>query len=55
MQRVERRETKAVGSLEVMKELPHELGRTLVLLVPRVGENQMSAPISRRPPFGVGS
>ena len=38
MECVERGEPEAVGGLEVVEELTHQLGRALVLLVPCVGE-----------------
>ena len=44
MQRVERWETEAIGKLEVVKKLPHELRWALILLVPCVGENQKVGP-----------
>src|SRR5580704_7626349 len=40
MQGVERGETEAVRELEIMKELTHKLWRTLLLCIPRFGENQ---------------
>src|SRR5262249_23426563 len=41
MQRVEGGKPEAVGTLEQMKELSHELWWTRILRVPRVGENQI--------------
>ena len=42
MKRVERRKSEAIGALEIMKELPHELGRPLsrMSLVPVTCNNQ---------------
>ena len=40
MQRVESREPEPIWCVEQMKELPHELWRTRILRIPRVGENQ---------------
>ena len=56
MQRVERRQTEAIGKLEVMKELSHKFGRSPDSSYPkrRRGPKQ-SAPINRSPPVGVGS
>ena len=43
MQRVERREPEAIGALEQMKKLSHELRRlrSRMLLMPGVGKNQI--------------
>src|SRR5262249_51798315 len=42
MQGIERRQPKTVGALKIMKELTHELGRAIrVLLTPHVGKNEI--------------
>src|SRR5437870_11332303 len=41
MQRIERRQSEAIRSFEQMKELPHELRRLLMGLVPCLGEHQI--------------
>jgi imidazolonepropionase-like amidohydrolase len=41
MQRVERREPEAIGTLEQVKKLSHELRRSGVLLMPRLRENEI--------------
>src|SRR5437660_14754 len=40
MQRVERRQPEAIGTFEQMKKLSHELRRTRMRRIPRVGDNQ---------------
>ena len=41
MESVESREPEAIGALEQMKELSHELRRRLMLRVPCIGQNQI--------------
>src|SRR5215475_3556880 len=42
MQCIKRRQSKAVGTLKIMEELTHQLGRAIsVLCIPHVGKNQI--------------